>query len=136
MTGRIIHMQWIDRDYVRAHPNTYFVFGDNMARKGLGGQAKACRGESNAIGIPTKWFPDMGKDAFFCDRDFQNPDVQRRIGAALKEIQDRLDEGRNVVIPADGIGTGLANLPERAPAIYKFIKNALDQMETDQWPMI
>jgi len=44
----------ITRQMLRAEPGTLWVFGDNLQRKGLGGQAKEMRGEPNAIGIPTK----------------------------------------------------------------------------------
>ncbi|KKL05458.1 hypothetical protein LCGC14_2605850, partial [marine sediment metagenome] len=49
----------ITRQMLRDEPDTLFVFGDNMQRRGLGGQAFAMRGEPNAVGIPTKIFPSM-----------------------------------------------------------------------------
>jgi hypothetical protein len=33
-----------------------------------------------------------------------------------------LTRGETVVIPADGLGTGLAELPTRAPKIFAFIE--------------
>jgi hypothetical protein len=52
--GKVIRLKHITREMVRADPSTVFVFGDNMARNGLAGQAKEMRGEPNAIGVPTK----------------------------------------------------------------------------------
>jgi hypothetical protein len=31
--------------------------------------------------------------------------------------------GRDVAIPADGLGTGLSQLPERAPLVLQLIEN-------------
>jgi hypothetical protein len=54
MTGKIIRVARITREMVQADRNTVYVFGDNVARHGLGGQAKAMRGEPNTIGVSTK----------------------------------------------------------------------------------
>ena len=37
-------MDYIRREDVQANPNKIFVFGDNIMREGLGGQAKEMRG--------------------------------------------------------------------------------------------
>ena len=50
----VIFMSSITREFVRNHPDFIFVFGDNLAKKGLGGQAREMRGEPNAVGIATK----------------------------------------------------------------------------------
>ena len=50
-------MKFITRQYVKAHPNVYFVFGDNEVRRGYGGQAKEMRGELNTVGVRTKRTP-------------------------------------------------------------------------------
>ncbi len=57
----------ITRQMVRAEPEAYWVFGDNLARKGLGGKAREMRGEPNTIGIVTKRAPTMNPEAFFSD---------------------------------------------------------------------
>jgi hypothetical protein len=100
-----------------------FVFGDNMQRRGLGGQAKEMRGEPNAIGVPTKWRPDMRPEAFFSDADFD--DVRPSIDEAFNDISAYLDLGFDIVIPADSLGTGLADLPRRAPRIYRYIEDKI-----------
>lgn len=107
------------REDLKANRHKMFVFGDNMARKGFGGQAKACRGEPNALGIPTKHTPDCSKGAFFRDSDIAK--VEPVIAAAFEAITMQLVSKRIVVWPADGVGTGLARLEEKAPAIYKYI---------------
>ena len=59
---------WITRDMLRSEPRKIFLFGDNLARWGLGGQAKEMRGEPNAHGITTKRFPGIDHKDFFSDQ--------------------------------------------------------------------
>ena len=71
MQYRIMKMRWISREFVRANRDRIFLFGDNLAGKGFGGQAAAMRGEPNCVGIPTKKFPSNRDDAFFTDLEFE-----------------------------------------------------------------
>lgn len=68
MKHKIERMQFITREYVRANRDKLFLFGDNLERRGLGGQAAAMRDEPNAIGIPTKKSPSYKNAAFFFRR--------------------------------------------------------------------
>ena len=57
--------------YVRAHPNTLFVFGDNDQRRGKAGQA-VIRDEPNAIGFRTKKAPrTSAKSAYYTDDEYR-----------------------------------------------------------------
>lgn len=111
--------QWITRSDLRANPDKIYVFGDNVQRSGLGGQAKEMRGEPNAIGVVTKWAPSMSARAFFDDTAACKMLVERD----LLRIQQALDHRRTVVVPADGIGTGLSRLSSCAPNLDRFIKD-------------
>jgi hypothetical protein len=42
---------------------------------------------------------------------------------------DCLSVGRNVVIPSDGLGTGLAELPPRAPKLHAMIEAAIEGLD-------
>jgi hypothetical protein len=110
--------QWITRQDLRANTDKIYVFGDNVQRSGLGGQAKEMRGEPNAIGVVTKWAPSMAARAFFDDTAACKMLVERD----LLRVQQALDHGRTVVVPADGIGTGLSRLPQLAPNLDVYIK--------------
>lgn len=127
--GHIIRIKLIGRAMVRGHPDILFVFGDNMLRRGLKGQAAAMRGEPNALGIPVKWRPSKDDDAYFTDQDADREEVRQSILQSFQLIRDTLDAGRCVVIPADGIGTGLAQLPERAPRIHLAISRRIQALE-------
>lgn len=106
----IEHRDHITRAMLRAEPDALFVFGDNLARKGFGGQAKEMRGENNAIGIPTKRFPSMAHDAYLRDRDF----AEWAVESGCNVCKLLAHEGK-IVWPAAGIGTGLAQLQKRTP---------------------
>lgn len=82
------------------------------------------RGEPNSIGIVTKRFPSNKFDSFFFDHDFEE---------AIKYI-DRdfasIPEGVVVVIPSDGLGTGLAKLDTQAPKIFNYILNKIEELNS------
>jgi hypothetical protein len=127
--GRVLRIARITRAMVQANPDTLYAFGDNMERRGSGGQAKEMRGEPNAIGVPTKWAPYSRPDAYFTDADRLNRDVWHAIRDAFDQMRGALASGRNVVIPADGIGTGLVQLPARAPRMHAMIEAAIASLE-------
>lgn len=129
--GRVIRLQRITRTLVQADRDTVFVFGDNMLGRGLGGQAAAMRGEPNTIGVPTKWAPERRPAAYFSDDDRLNRDVWHAIQHAFVEMRAALADGRNVVIPSDGLGTGLAELPTRAPKLYAMIEAAIASLQEE-----
>ena len=112
--------QFITRQMVRSDPKALFVFGDNMKGTGYGGQAASMRGERNTVGIPTKWAPYMTPNSFFSDDDFDvvAPVIQKRFQLLI----DYMAAGGDVVWPADGVGTGRAELIQRAPRIWTLIE--------------
>jgi hypothetical protein len=110
--------RYTDAD-VKANPNTIYVFGDNTKRVGIGGQAQI-RNNSNAMGIATKLAPSMEESAFMNDADLANNKTV--IDADIAKIKDT---GKSVVLPKDGLGTGLAKLQEKAPQTYAYLKQRL-----------
>jgi hypothetical protein len=115
---------WITRKYIQEHPETIFVFGDNMQETGLGGQALEARGEKNAIGIPTKWAPNNQPSSFFKDEDYHR--VVPHINEIFRKLKYEKDTNGFSIVFFPGIGEGLADLPRRAPTIYKYIKEMID----------
>lgn len=113
---------------LQSEPDTLFVFGDNMLRKGLGGQAAAMRGEPNAVGIPTKIAPSNRPAAFFSNDDFE--DAKPEIDKGFDHLAAHLKSEGHVVWPADGIGTGLADLQNKAPLIWDYIETRRLKLET------
>ena len=83
--------RWITTAMVRSEPATLFVFGDNLAGWGRGGQAAVMRNEPNAVGVPTKNRPARDEAAFFSDDDF---DVAKAaINAAMLRLAAHLRAG-------------------------------------------
>lgn len=113
----IEYRKWITRQMLRDERDKLFVFGDNVERVGYGGQAREMRGEPNAVGIPTKWRPSMDADDFFSDDDFDR--IELIIGG---EVMKLIGFQGTIVWPADGIGTGLAQLPTRAPKVWAYLE--------------
>ncbi len=116
---KIEYRRYITRQMLQDEPEKLFVFGDNIARKGYGGQAKEMRGEPNAVGIPTKYSPEMFKTSFFNDTDFDR--FKSHIDEPFDRLKKHIEAGGIVVWPKDGIGTGRARLKQKAPAVFWYI---------------
>lgn len=99
------------------HQQKLFVFGDNLQRKGKRGQA-AIRDEQNAFGIATKIAPLMSPPAFFGNDDTYLPDVIKDIRLIYDTYHAPWSRYTAVVFPAQGLGTGLARLPETSPTMW------------------
>lgn len=125
----VIRQYRIYRKDIQANPDILYLFGDNLTRKGFGGQAAEMRGEPNSFGIATKRsishnFPD---DYFF---DAQ-VDVKGIIDSEFDRLYAMLGALKYsaVVVPLDGIGTGLAKMVENAPNMLKYINLKLTELE-------
>lgn len=122
------YWDYITRDDLHKNPEKIFLFGDNLDRRGYGGQAGEMRGETNALGIPTlkgdpsKW----GSDGYFSDDEFE--ENKRRIRQAF----DLIPKGRVVVVPSMGLGTGAAQLETRAPRTYAYLLKCIEDLENDE----
>jgi len=105
----------------------WYVFGDNVEGKGLGGQAKEMRGESNSIGIPTKFAPGTNTRDYFYDSLYIKV-IFQYFSSPLIRIENILswDDGGIIVWPADGLGTNRAELKTRAPKLKLFLDDALE----------
>lgn len=108
------YAQWYTRELLRAEPDARFVFGDNCRRIGYGGQAAACRDEPNAIGVATLIAPGR----YYAAGD---PVAFGWVVHDLHQVAVALAEDRIVYAPVDGLGTGLARLPEHAPELHRLI---------------
>lgn len=126
-------MEYIDVGVCRMYPGKIFVFGDNGVRKGKGGQA-VIRGEVNAFGVATKRYPSMDDGAYFRDG------VERDrilLSEDLIELWKLGMEGRELVFPSGGLGTGLARMSETAPELFRemnrFLVQELMVMGYERW---
>jgi len=106
------------------NPDMAFLFGDNEERTGTGGQAKVCRGQKNAYGIRTKQSPSMSKNAFWSDKNYKS-----NINMMADDFMAAFRAGHStLVLPADGIGTGMADLKNKAPKTFKWLRSMMKQL--------
>ena len=112
----------ITRRFIQAHPTWLFVFGDNLERRGLGGQAYATRGEFNVFGVATKRAPHNAPSAFF---------TEFCIDAVMIDLNrlDTVADNWERVVCFPGIGEGRAQLQTRAPKLLAYIKERLSKYE-------
>ena len=66
---QVIYQHRIYRSDLVENRECFYVFGDNLRREGLGGQAGEMRGEPNAIGVATKHAPGMDDDDFWTHQE-------------------------------------------------------------------
>lgn len=117
----LLYIKKYTRAYIQAHPNWTFVFGDNLLRRGLKGQAFSARGEPNAVGIATKRAPRMSPDAYLKDIDFN--EWYGKQSWSFEYLLKLSHSGKTIIWPLDGIGTGLAQLEKKAPLIWYSIED-------------
>ena len=106
------------REQIESDPDRYYIFGDNEAETGMGGQA-CIRGLNNAFGIPSLKSPGE----FWSDETYEAN--CRAIDAAIEKIPT----DKPWVLSANGIGTGIAELDKRAPKTFAYLGKAIDDLE-------
>ena len=118
---------WTPSD-AKNNPDYLFIFGDNDVERGTGGQA-IIRNEPNAFGIPTKKLPSMSADSFYTDIEYDKN--KKKINLAIYKILKEFMKTKytTLVIPNDGVGTGLSKLPEKAPRTLKYIEMKLNALK-------
>jgi hypothetical protein len=114
-------------DDVSRHPECLFVYGDNDIHQGKGGQA-IIRDLPNAIGVPTKKYPSNDPSSFYTDAELELNKI--KIRNAFNLIIDRSKYYKYVILPSNGLGTGLADLPRSAPQTYQYLVASLKKLQT------
>jgi hypothetical protein len=138
----VIKQKMIYRTDIRSNPSLLYVFGDNLDRVGMGGQAAEMRGEPNSFGVATKRsithsYPE---DYFFDYQDDVIPILEDEFNRLEKTLATFNPKQKylpahhiyhfdGVVIPADGLGTGLSRLPQFAPEALEFIETRIEQLK-------
>lgn len=121
MKIEIYNENWT-KEYVSSNSNKIFVFGDNNARVGKGGQA-IIRGLENAVGIRTKKGPSKKDAAFYTDKELS--DNKLKIDEDVLNIKRLSILGKTIVFSKNGYGTGLASLKQKAPKTFDYLCESL-----------
>lgn len=116
----------ITRDKVKENHDVLYLFGDNIVRQGLGGQAKEMRGEPNTLGIVSKKYPSNSSSSFYTDEDFYS--WLQVFSADIKNLAEKINSGQYKALVIPPIGVGLADLPNKAPRIWNYLKSTLDSL--------
>lgn len=119
------HGFW-SKSVTQKYPKLLFIFGDNLAGFGHGGQA-VIRGMPNALGIPTKKYPSDDKSSFFTDKELDKN--MAYIDQAIDLIKARLEFYDGIVLPENGIGTGFARLETCAPKTMVYLTNQIKSLK-------
>jgi len=93
----------ITDSFLRDNPDAYFIFGDNLIRKGYGGAA-ALRDHPQAIGFVTKKFPDNRDTSFY-----QPGEYERFFFEELKSLENLIQMQSDKTFYISQLGGGLAN---------------------------
>ena len=111
--------RWMYND-VKSDIKSLYIFGDNNVKKGCKGQA-IIRYLYNACGIPTKIYPSYDDEAYYSDNCYENN--CNRIDESINIIKNKLEKNvyDRLILPEDGLGTGLAELPRKAPRTYNYL---------------
>lgn len=116
----------LSSELCKKNPSYFFVFGDNLIRKGKKGQA-IIREEPNSYGIPTKRLPSMDKSAFFSDKE----DEYLVVKDNLIELWNLHLQNKTIVLPENPVGSGLADLKNKSPKINSLIKRFWNSAELE-----
>lgn len=116
------------RDDVQANPSYLFVFGDNDVGRGRKGQA-IIRGFPNAIGVPTKKFPTFKDSAYYSDEEYEQN--CQKIQRAFDAIRAKVPKFEKLVLPENGLGTGLSDLGRRAPKTLEYLNQQIEKLYDD-----
>lgn len=114
---------WYSKELLQNNPHKIFVFGDNLQRKGKGGQA-VIRYERNSFGVATKVKPSTSVGSFFDD---SNPNHYKAIEDDLLELKE-IGKDTTLVFPSGGLGNGLSQMHLRCPKLFSYMNTLLLDM--------
>ena len=106
------------------------IWGDNVARSGLGGAAKDGRKLFKEWGIATKRTPSTDEGAYFKDTPGDEATLVADIDRVLAMAEKELAAGRDVYVQRN-IGKGLAKLNENAPKLAGILSERLNKFYTE-----
>ncbi|AXQ69240.1 hypothetical protein HOU02_gp485 [Caulobacter phage CcrBL9] len=121
----VIFQKIIKREDARRNPYLLYAFGDNVARKGYGGQAAELRGEPNAVGIRTKYTPG---EMYFVEAPLETEAQKKMIDQDMRRLFKHVQQGGIVVWPADGVGTNRARMAITAPTTFEYLQTKLEAL--------
>ena len=124
-----IHQGFWTRDRVARDTESVYVFGDNAEDAYTNfypSRTQAViRGLDNAFGIVTKRNRGTSYGSYIYNSDLEY--FKTVVEASIDVLKEYQEEGKTIVFPADGIGTGKAMLKEKAPACWEYLCKRLKE---------
>jgi hypothetical protein len=93
----------ITQEFLDDNPDSYFIFGDNLIREGMGGAA-ILRYHPHAIGFITKKYPDNKDGSFYKPEEYSPVFFEE-----LKKLKRIIKSKPNKTFYISQLGGGLAN---------------------------
>jgi hypothetical protein len=121
MNIEVFKGEW-DRNIVSRNKDKIYVFGDNNARVGKGGQA-VIRGLDNTHGIRTKKGPNNRPVSFYSDNSYESN--ISKIDQDILSLKEKALRGKTIVFSDGGYGTGLSQLYKYAPKTLDYLNQSL-----------
>ena len=85
------------------------------------------RGEPNTVGIVTKRFPDTTDSSYFIDDDYET--FEAFVNQGFRDVINYVVTHKPIAVVEPPLGVGLADLPDRAPRCYEYLRNMLDKLK-------
>lgn len=121
MNIEVFNGEW-NRNIVSRNKEKVYVFGDNNARVGKGGQA-VIRGLDNTHGIRTKKGPNNRPVSFYSDSNYESNIT--KIDQDILSLKEKALSGKTIVFSDGGYGTGLSQLYKYAPKTLEYLNQSL-----------
>ena len=125
-------MEYLTRKQIAANRATHiYVYSDSYTRPAKEvGLDKICRGQENCFPLTTKLTCCNAQTSYLSDAMFDTiSDIWHRQLAAIHEAR----RGRRVVV-ISGIGRGHAELPIRAPLLWRKLQLIIQELESINAP--
>jgi hypothetical protein len=124
----VLFQERIGRAAIRKTPERLYVSGENLERNGFGRQARECRGELNAIGVPAKLALSVHRSAFFSDADYDQHESPIHRAVTLSPLRRKpkppVVEGRLVMDPTKRDKQQNIKVSEDCPAAFETFAKA------------
>jgi len=93
----------ISQEFLDNNPDSYFIFGDNLIREGMGGAARL-RYHPHAIGFITKKYPDNNDNSFYKPEEYSSVFFEE-----LEKLKIIIQKRPDKKFYISQLGGGLAN---------------------------
>ncbi len=124
-----IHQGFWTRDQVARDTESVYVFGDNAEDAYTNfypSRTQAViRGLSNSFGLVTKRNRGTSYSSYIYNSDLEY--FKTVVEASIDVLKAYQEEGKTIVFPQDGIGTGKAMLKEKAPLCWEYLCKRLKE---------